>query len=322
MENYQELKRAQLVCLSNLLVDITIPATDDDIIRLGAKKGDYTSFSKIDADYFNSEVILKKTKICAAGSPGNVAFNLASNNVNTRLLGVVGNDDLGKFYIDSANKERINTAISVQEGKTGVAYALITPDSERTFINDMGVSQNNFQPENLDLVANYIHTSLYELRSPAAMRIINTAHDLGTKISLDLASPKAIDYLVSSQRKELEKAISISDVLFMNEFEAKTLAGYHCGFENPINYLKKLSSDKIIVLKLGKAGSLVIQEGIASRNEAPHIKEGMLKNTNGAGDAFASGFLKSLTDGVPISKCYIEANFVAAKVCCLDESHL
>ena len=72
-------------------------------------------------------------------------------------------------------------------------------------------------------------------------------------------------------------------------------------------------------MKKGKKGSIV-REG-DKEYKIPVYKTKVI-NTNGAGDAYAAGFLASYIKGLNIETCGLDGSYLASKVCSIEESHI
>lgn len=302
-----------VIGLTNALTDIVIKVSDTEMEHLGIKKAMHNSLSRINQNEFYKMILKKDKDYIPSGSPANMIFNSNKLGLKTGLIGSVGKDELGIEYIKTICKEGIESYIKVCEGKSGVCYVLITPDGERTNIAKIGVANDL----GFDLAktkrAKILHTSGYELdvNVERTLEVIDYIIKDGAKLSFDLAN----DEMVRRHRKSIESIVNKTSVLFMTEEEAKELTG-----QNPLKALKEISMIcEVVALKKGQKGSEV------RRGREQHkIKtySSKIKNTCGAGDAYASGFIHTYLKKGGLNDCGNMGSWVASKVCGSEKSHL
>lgn len=295
--------------IGNALVDIMTIMEDDNILKtFQIQKG---SMQLVDAE-LSSKIIeatrhLKK-ELSSGGSAANTIHGLANLNVPVSFIGKTGKDNYGRFFTDDMIKAGINTMLLEGTNNTGVAIALISSDSERTFatflgaaveLSDEDISEKLFSGFEYFYVEGYLvqNTKLIE----KAMRI---AHKMNVKVCIDLAS-----YNVVNQNLEFIKDMVIKyvDIVFANEEEAKAFTG-----KDPMMAVKEIASlCDIAVVKTGSKGSLIMHNG--QLYIINPIKCDCL-DTTGAGDAYAAGFLYGLTNNFPLEKCGYFGSLLSGKV--------
>jgi sugar/nucleoside kinase (ribokinase family) len=136
---------------------------------------------------------------------------------------------------------------------------------------------------------------------------LNAAKHAGAYISLDLAS-----YTVVEASKDILEDIirEYVDIVLSNEDEAAAFTGTR----DEKAALEKLASlADIAVVKKGKRGSLIACDGKIC--EVGIQGDGSAKDTTGAGDLWASGFLFGLLNGLPVEKCGAIAAACGYEVC-------
>ena len=101
-----------------------------------------------------------------------------------------------------------------------------------------------------------------------------------------LVACDTMNYWISSKKKELLKVIKQSDILFLNETEARQLTGIYNLIKAGKSLLKQ--GVKYVIIKLGSNGSMLVsKKGIAQL--PPYLLE-QVHDTTGAGDTFGGGF--------------------------------
>jgi sugar/nucleoside kinase (ribokinase family) len=124
------------------------------------------------------------------------------------------------------------------------------------------------------------------------------------KVALDLASYNVVETNLGNFKKIVEEYV---DILFANEEESKAFTGMDA--EKSLYRLSDLCETAVV--KVGAEGSWI------KRGEEV-IKIGTIqvncKDTTGAGDLYASGFLYGMANGEPLEKCGLYGAILAGKV--------
>jgi len=299
----------KILGMGNALVDIMVSLEGDGILEiLNLPKG---SMQLVDKERSTEVLAALKdyTKNQAAGgSAANTIHGLAMLGAPTGYIGVVGEDELGGFFVRDLIKAGVDPVMihSIQE--TGRAVALVTPDSERTFATFLGAA-NELSAENLRKEMfngyGYFHIEGYLVQNHELIKKAMTlAKENGLIISLDLAS-----YNVVESNLEFLQVITREyvDIIFANEEEAKSFTGL-----DPMRALIELAKTaEIAIVKTGSKGSL-----IKHNNEIAEIGTIPVNpvDTTGAGDLYASGFLYGHANGLPLRRCGELGAFLAGNV--------
>jgi len=302
----------RLTALENTPVDYTAHVKDDFLNAHGLKKGNFQGISKELKEKLESCVKFEKSP---GGSAANVCHGFANLGMESAFIGSIGNDENGRYYKEELRKAGVIPYLEEKRGSTGVCMAFITPDKERTFGVNMGKSSSlsrwGFESWPL-AITDIFHTTAYALDSmyPAVRRAIKIAKKNGAKISFDLASTNSIQRHRSKIEYLLENYI---DILFANEEEAEALTkmgAYAAAVE--------LGKKHTVVIKLGKQGA-VLRDPLGRAGESiqsyfiPAYKV-KVANTNGAGDAFAAGFLYGFAHGYDLEMSGKIGAFYASRV--------
>ena len=307
----------KILGMGNALVDIMIPIENDNILELlTLPKG---SMQLVDID--RSTAVLSALKDyqkshSAGGSAANTIHGLAMLGAKTGYIGVVGEDELGGFFVRDLIKAGVDPHMIHSKQETGRAVALVTPDSERTFATFLGAAielsadhleargtkeelQNaNGKMQNAKSGIfsgySYFHIEGYLVQNhDLILRAVELAKEHGLVVSLDMAS-----YNVVEANKDFLLSIITDyvDIVFANEDEARALTGYE-----PEEALKELSKlAEIAVVKTGSSGSLVKS---GKDQYAIGVIDVTPIDTTGAGDLYAAGFLFGLANGKSLREC-------------------
>lgn len=276
----------QILGIGNALVDVMTMINDDSVLeKFTLPKGSMQLVDKAKSEMVKSETVNFNRNLASGGSAANTIHGLAMLGVKTGFIGSIGKDELGDFFENDMKYAGINTMLSRRNSVTGTAVALISPDSERTFATHLGAAVEldaaDLDPEDFngyDIL--YLEGYLIFNKS-----LVETACQIAKekkmKIALDLASYNVVESRIDDFKEIVEKYV---DIVFANEEEAKSFTGM--GPEEALNHISQFC--EVAVIKVGSEGSWV------KRGEEI-IKIGTikvnLKDTTGAGDLYASGFL-------------------------------
>jgi fructokinase len=297
-----KVRNKDIVAITNALTDVIIPATQKEMEMFG--KGEITP------DYLEQIVASEKRKIklIPGGSPANVVANASYLGASCGLVGTIGDDEIGELYRKDLKKNKIEDFLESAEGKSGICYTLISPSKERHFLSLLNVSNEFYVP--YDVVDfNLFHTSAYELITDkdSVIESIAKVKENNNIVSFDLAD----ENILKGNIEEIIDASFYADIIFANEEETKAF-----GIENREAYTH---CGGIFVSKLGANGSRIYKNSQTIKIPPYECK---MVNTNGAGDAYAAGFLVSYLQGEKLVVCGNEASKLAARVCECDGARL
>jgi sugar/nucleoside kinase (ribokinase family) len=226
------------------------------------------------------------------GSAATAARWLGRLGARASMIAAVGRDAAGRALIDALKADAVTPrVVRVAGARTGRIGVLVTPDGERTFVQDRGAALE-LRPSDLKPAwfarADAVHLPIYSLLDEplglAGRRAIELGRAAGAAISLDLAS---IGPLLARGRRAARGLVRdvAPDILFATAAEAEALLGRYA-----VEGL--LDVAMIAVVKRGSKGATVLaREGDQRlRFEVATTPIGAI-DTTGAGDAFDAGFL-------------------------------
>jgi len=300
---------AKVLGMGNALVDIMIRINDEKVFsEFGLLKGGMRLVDEV----FIQELMKVVAHLPAENAPGGSAANtingLSNLGIETGFIGKVRKDEYGRFLENDMVANKIQPLLINGIAPTGLAVALVTPDSERTFAVNLGcaieLSPEELTPEMFSGY-DYFHIEGYLVQNHDLLRkAVKLAKQAGVKVSLDLAS-----FDVVQENLDFLKEIIVDyvDILFANEDEARSFTGLE-----PEHALHEISKNsEITIVKIGDKGSLVKHQERVSIIE---VIEANSIDTTGAGDLYAAGFLFGLASGLPIEKCGRIGSLLAGKV--------
>ncbi|WP_029289869.1 carbohydrate kinase family protein [Cellulomonas sp. HZM] len=242
------------------------------------------------------------------GSGANVAAFAAAAGTPTRFLGCVGDDRLGAALVDGMTVLGVDVRVE-RRGSTGTVVVLIDASSERTMLPDRAAARElrTVPDEWLDDVS-LLHVSGYAFADgPAAAAALDAARRArarGALTSVDVASTGMMEHYGVDEFHRLLVDLA-PDVLLANADEAACLGllGPGRGGLDATTVVVKAGADPTTVLAPG-ADPLVVP--------VPPVAD--VRDSTGAGDAFAAGFLGALIDGADLRGACERAHASAARV--------
>lgn len=229
----------------------------------------------------------------SGGSCANTIAALGLMGAHSIYCGQVGDDDLGRLYIERLQEACGDHALRVTpDMPTGKCLSIISgADAERTMLSDLGAAIHLPELGHFaDRIRNsrLLHLTGYLLlgdpmraRAIEAMKI---AKEAGVPVSLDAADPFVVETVGELMWQVIE---DYADIVFLNAEEAATL----CGVPAEEALEKVAAVVETAVVKLGSRGSVVSHRGEVVR-AGIHKVDAI--DTTGAGDAYAAGFLYGL----------------------------
>jgi sugar/nucleoside kinase (ribokinase family) len=236
------------------------------------------------------------------GSAANATFNAARLGLRTAFVGKVGNDALAKTYVDRFAEIGVDVS-RFKRGSVANArcLAMVTPDAQRTMRTNLGAAMT-LSPGEITADdfrgARHAHIEGYLVFNQAlADAVLSAARSAGCTISLDLSSFEVVNASRDWMFKQFGHGI---DIVFANEDEIRAL--FPGGGDDYEVLAKKLASHGVIAaVKLGRDGSWVATGDGIHRNHPIHLADAI--DTNGAGDAWAAGFLYGYLRDRPLEEC-------------------
>lgn len=249
------------------------------------------------------------------GAAANSALALTALGSQPRLVGCVGDDDLGRLLLASLRSAGVGTGdvAVIQEVATGVSVAFEAPERDRSFLISLGSLERFDQamiPEdalrskfvllcgtfNLPRLRGQVSALLEEVRREGGMTLFDPGWDPGG--------------WTHRTRRELADLLPLVDVFLPNESEARWIseredAGAAAG-------ALQRASGAWVVVKRGSDGCIAAGPGgVRASEEAPRVDA---IDTTGAGDAFNAGLVLRLAEGVTVTEALPFAVRVASAV--------
>lgn len=227
------------------------------------------------------------------GAAANVASWLSSTDVQPELLARIGTDPVGHALITELEEEGVICHLrEIPELATGTVVVLVDKSGERTMFPDSGANAGlsvSDLPELEGIQACYVSGySLFNKISHQGVReIFNKVTEAGIPIIFDPASVGTMSAF--ADRDEVVKVIPTSDVMILNESEARFLSGIEdAPVEECLQALTHLA--RIVVIKRNESGAIALDVISGERVSDRKVRHQPV-DTTGAGDSFAAGFI-------------------------------
>jgi sugar/nucleoside kinase (ribokinase family) len=227
------------------------------------------------------------------GSAANVAAWLAAAGASPLLVGCVGDDACGRAARSALLGAGVDARLVTDpERATGACVVVVEPSGERTMFPDPGANEA-LAPEDLShelfRAGDHLHVPGYALlregSRPAASSAIARARAQGMSVSVDPSSAA----LLSPAFLDLASGAGL---LIPNAEEARVLTGE----EEPERAAKRLTERcPEVVVTLGEDGALWTDGHAVCLADA--VGRVTVRDSTGAGDAFAAGLMAARLDG-------------------------
>lgn len=284
-----------LVGIGSPIMDLSAPVPDAFLAHVPGEKGGMVLVDSLQMQAILDRLAQPPTH-STGGSAANVTFNATRLGLRTTFLGKLGND----LFAESYREQFLAAGVDASRFKRGPhanarCLALITPDAQRTMRTDLGaaltLTPEEFSPADF-AGCRHAHIEGYLVFNRAlADAALASARAAGCTVSLDLSSFEVVsasrDWLFSQFKRGI-------DIVFANEDEIRALfPGSNAPYSDLARELARHGVTAAV--KVGKDGAWIAREDETHRIEPIHIPDAI--DTNGAGDAWASGFLYGLLSG-------------------------
>ena len=295
------MQQFDLLGIGNAVVDVLYETDEEFIKNNQLEKGIMTLIDEEKAEKFYSS--LKQGIEVSGGSVANTTVGFASLSGKPAFIGKVKDDKLGKTFSQSLTSAGVlfKTEPIINGPGTARSFIFVTPDAHRTMNTYIGAC-SLLSPKDIDdqIIKNskiiFLEGYVWEenLAKESLVKAAEIARKANNKVALTLSDPCC----VKKHRSEFEELIKKHiDILFANEFEAKEL----CQTQDLEESAKEISNmTEIAVVTRSEKGAKIY-----NAKETIEIKAKVfnaVKDTTGAGDLFAAGFLYGLSKKFSILK--------------------
>jgi sugar/nucleoside kinase (ribokinase family) len=302
-----------VVGVGNALVDM-IAMVDDDFLGVHDMVKGSMALIETDRAVQLSQAVGASTRT-SGGSGANTLAGIASLGGDVAFIGKVADDEFGAVFADDMKKIGVDFRSSGSDSSvpTGRCIIAVTPDAQRTMNTYLGIStQLSFGDISSDVIAAgailYLEGYLFDRdeAKDAFRKAAALAHSNGRVVSLTLSD----SFCVDRHRADFQSLVKNDiDILFANEDELKSL--YETtDFDAAVQLLRK--DCHIAAVTRSEKGSVIVTRDDV--HEVPAAPVSQVVDTTGAGDLFAAGFLRGLTQGKDLTSCARIGAIAAAEV--------
>ena len=303
----------KILGIGNAIVDVFVKVDDIFLSKNNLIKGSMKLIEKTEFESLKNKI--KIEKIEAGGSVANTMAGIAYLKGTPSFIGKINSDEFGKIYKKSLEKIKVEFSYSEKNENlpTGASIIFITPDSERTMCTYLGISsQLSKEDVNENHIKNHeiIFLEGYLWDKGISEEMFKHVIKLAKKNNIKIAMSLSDIFCVKRHREDFFKLlINDLNILIGNENEINELMQKN-NLLDSINELKNIN--KLILITRSKNGSVAILDNTIINCESVKVEK--VLDLTGAGDLFASGFLKEYLDKSNIKKCLEIGSEIAAKI--------
>jgi sugar/nucleoside kinase (ribokinase family) len=243
------------------------------------------------------EVLVESAELTIGSSSAIFACGAARLGLRVGFIGVVGDDEFGRFMCDSLASARVDVSAVIVDKKqpTGLSVILSrgTDRAILTFLGAMCALQGRHITDSLLGKARHLHVGSLFLQTGLqgdVADLFRRARTLGLTTSLDT------NWDPAGVWKGVEEILPWTDVCMPNAQEAQALTRAR----DPVLALERLAEAvPCVAVKMGSEGAIARRGTETARAAALTTA---LVDTVGAGDSFDAGFLYGLLHHWPLDQ--------------------
>jgi sulfofructose kinase len=283
---------------------ITLPAGKSfDAVALGLNAVDHLIVAP-HYPTFNSKIAYKSHRLAAGGQCATAMVALQRLGLRTRYIGKVGNDEAGRFQMDSVVKEGVAADFTIVEGaETQTAFIIIDEASgERTILwhRDPRIAT---RPEEVDGAAvtsgRVLLLDGHDVEAAVVAATAASTAGIPTVLDIDNIYPGA------------ENLLPLIDFMISSSTFPARMTG-ESDLRMALKRLAEKNGSLVTGATLGEGGALIFIHGQFIHSPAFKVD---CRDTTGAGDAFHAGFTYGLLTGLTVEETLRFANAVAGLKC-------
>ncbi len=260
-------------------------AANEIIIRENGEEEEFIAYES------GTKILIKELDFFIGGGGTNTACSFSRLGLKTGFIGKLGNDENGKHILSMLKKSRVEFLGAIDKRhKSGYSIVLDSED-DRTILTHKGANDYlSYKDTRLDQIkTKWLY---FASMTHKAYKTLEKMALFAKKNSIKLAfNPSS--YIAKLGKEYLSKVIKRTNVLILNKEEASLILGKKGRLKSLLGSLSALGPE-VVVITDGKNGCYA-KHG-SSYFYLP-AKKTRVKDTTGAGDAFASGFIAGIIKG-------------------------
>lgn|SRR5579864_5614316 len=280
-----------VLCCGNLVVDILV--------------------RPVDRFPWGTTTLVDSIEQHLGGNGASTSYTLGKLGIPVRLLGMVGADAFGDLAVTKLTGAGVDTAwIARSAAPTATTVVMVNNSGDRMFLHRLGASGEafaepvRFTPDVTRGMSHFHLASVFGLPKlrPHTADLLRRAREAGLATSVDTQWDTLDRWMA-----DLAPCLPHTDLLFMNEDEARMLTGT----TEPARAAEVMRGHgaRTVVLKLSARGCAVFGDGVEIACPAFDVP---VVDTTGAGDCFAGAFLAALLRDRSYAEAAKFANAVGA----------
>jgi sugar/nucleoside kinase (ribokinase family) len=239
------------------------------------------------------------------GNAGSTSYTLARLGTPTFVVTLTGDDPEAGTVIARLQSAGVDTSRVMRvDAPTSVAISLVNHAGERALLYQLGASAADFPSFPIDGARHFHLAAVFRMKHlrTAAPLVLRRAKELGMTTTVDTQWDTEGEWM-----KVLSPSLPSTDLLFVNEDEARMLSG-HSDPRAAARTLREAGAQAVCI-KLGARGCAVF----ADRFEftSPGFRVDAIDST-GAGDCFSAGYVAALQRGLSHQEAAVIANAAGA----------
>lgn len=323
-----------LFCMGNPLLDMQVTEGEELLKKYDLKANDAILAEEKHAPIYDELVQKYKVTYVAGGAAQNAARGAAYvlPPKSVVFAGCVGDDELAEQLKAANRREGLDDVYQVKKGEKTGACAVVITGHHRSLVTTLRVAEkfeksHLSSPEVAPLIeaAKVFYVEGYFLThgTESAVELAKKASEAGKVFVLNLSAP----FIAQFFGEQLQKILPYCDVIIANEAEGEAWATAN-GLPNPkdmpaiaraIAQLPKANPSRPrIAILTGGADPTMWVTSDAPDDTKVHPVNGLkaeeIVDTNGAGDAFAGGFLGGWISGKSVAEC-VEIGHKLGRMC-------
>jgi len=282
-----------VVAVGNAKVDIFLQVHDTNKhFRLDPESGELCIRSGDKASIDSASIVI-------GGNAASVTVGISRMGFKSAIFAEIGSDEFADKIINTLNSEKVSEKFIKKTQSASSFSVIINYKNDRTIFTEHVQRDHDFSFENLSTKWVYL-TSMGNKWHDAYRKTVDYVKNNNIKLAFNPGSMQ-----LSEGAESFREVLEIAEILFINKEEAKGIASLDIQFPDDrqgyLDNMQKLltavknTGPKTVVITDGERGSHLIDEDGKFMSEP--IKETVVVQKTGAGDAFASGFLSAILSG-------------------------
>ncbi|BGP30998.1 adenosine kinase [Rhodotorula toruloides] len=304
-----------LLAMGNPLLDMSVTEAPELLEKYNLKPNDAVLAEGKQSEIYDDLQKNYKVLYVAGGAAQNCArgaqYVLPEN--STAYLGCVGSDSLADQLRAANDREGLQSAYQVVEDKPTGACAVVITGHNRSLCTTLGAAES-FSPSHLskpeiasliDRAQNFYLGGFFLTHGlESALILAKHAAEKNKPFAMNLSAP----FIPQFFKSQVDEMLPYVDVLIGNESEAQAYADSHEWNTKDLSEIatklaslpkKNSSLPRLVVITQGSDSTIVASSspsdsGLSSSPKTypvDKLPSSAIVDTNGAGDAFAGGFL-------------------------------